>query len=333
MLLKVSDIKQYLYCPRIIYFTYVLPVEKKTTTKMATGKEEHVTVARKEARRRLRLYGLEEAARYFNVWLRSERLQLEGVLDTYCPTGRDVYLRRVAKVKAPPNLAMVEGTILHAAVADVLVAAKKVIYSCGVGDYCRIVENIERHPLLDLGPWEAQLGPEERAAVKDRVELVTTFEKTRILARLQETLSRQPYIGEDSLVNLTVPVVVEQKLDGSFVGLSSYLSTDAYIFTEPMVLDLKFGERRDFHRLTTTGYGMVMESVWEFPVNLGCIVYVEFRNDRLLVTRDIHVISDELRQQFIDARDEKSRMVEEEIDPGVAGECYATCPYYSVCHQ
>lgn len=259
------------------------------------------------------------------------RLALYEVANAYCPTGRDVYLRRVAGVKAPPNLAMLEGTILHAAVADVLVAAKKAIYNCGVGEYRRIVENIDQHPLLDLRPWQGQLGQEEVAAVGGKLELVTTFEKTRILARLQEILTRQPYIGEDSLVNLTVPVVVEQKLDGSFLGLSSYLSTDAYIFTEPMVLDLKFGERRDFHRLTTTGYGMVMESVWEFPVNLGCIVYVEFRNDRLLVTRDIHVISDELRQQFIDARDEKGRLVEEEIDPGVAEDCYATCPYYGVC--
>lgn len=88
MLLKVSDIKQYLYCPRITYFTYVLPVEKKTTTKMAIGKEEHVTVARKETRRRLRSYGLEEATRHFNVWLRSERLGLEGVLDMYLEAAR-----------------------------------------------------------------------------------------------------------------------------------------------------------------------------------------------------------------------------------------------------
>jgi CRISPR-associated protein Csa1 len=41
-----------------------------------------------------------------------------------------------------------------------------------------------------------------------------------VLARLQEILTKQPDIGEDSLVSLALPVVVvvEQKLDGSFPG-------------------------------------------------------------------------------------------------------------------
>src|SRR5690606_2667646 len=32
--LNVTDIKQYIYCPRIIYFTYCKPVQKKNTFKM-----------------------------------------------------------------------------------------------------------------------------------------------------------------------------------------------------------------------------------------------------------------------------------------------------------
>ncbi|MDH7578357.1 MAG: CRISPR-associated protein Cas4 [Bacillota bacterium] len=86
--LKVSDIKQYLYCPRIIYFTYVLPVEKKTTPKMEIGKEEHLKTARLEGRRRLRAYGLTEGERFFNTYLFSPRLGLEGVLDMYLAVPR-----------------------------------------------------------------------------------------------------------------------------------------------------------------------------------------------------------------------------------------------------
>lgn len=91
MLLKVSDIKQYLYCPRIIYFTYVLPVEKKVTPKMAFGKEEHLQIAKRETRRKLSVYGLENGQRFFGVSLYSPRLELEGVLDMYLATPRGYF--------------------------------------------------------------------------------------------------------------------------------------------------------------------------------------------------------------------------------------------------
>lgn len=38
MMLRVSDLKQFIYCPRIVYYNYVMPVEKKTTYKMEHGK-------------------------------------------------------------------------------------------------------------------------------------------------------------------------------------------------------------------------------------------------------------------------------------------------------
>lgn len=90
-MLKVSDIKQYLYCPRVVYFTYVLPVEKKVTPKMAVGKEEHFATARLEERRKLRHYGLAEGERVFNSYLSSPRLGLEGVLDMYVATSHGCF--------------------------------------------------------------------------------------------------------------------------------------------------------------------------------------------------------------------------------------------------
>jgi len=146
----------------------------------------------------------------------------------------------------------------------------------------------------------------------------------------RKEIQAHPYTGADALVNLVVPLVLEQKLDGTFLGLSESLSTDAFVFSEPMILELKFGEPRDFHRLSTTGYALAMEALYEFPVNLGCIVYAEFRSDRLIIKRDIHIISDELRQWFIETRDEKARLVAEEIDPGT-GNCPESCQYHHVC--
>ncbi len=260
-------------------------------------------------------------------------LALYEVAGGYCPTGRDVFLRRVEHIKAEPNTAMVQGAAFHELIVRIIVEAKKLIYIKGVGRYKEIYQDLLQIPAIADGKWNKILSAEELADTQARAETLKDFEISRITARIQEILIKQPYIGEDSLVSLAVPVVVEQKLDGSFLGLSSRLSADAFTFSEPMMLDLKFGEKRDFHRLSTTGYAMVMEAIYEFPVNIGCVVYVEFKNNRMIVSRDIHIIDDELRQWFIEIRDEKTRMVYEEIDPGVAEKCYEDCPYYRICQE
>jgi len=79
--LTVGDIKQFVYCPRVVYFTYALPWRRPTTYKMHEGKLEHDRVAQLEERLSLRAYGLTEGERQFNVSLYSERLGLSGKLD------------------------------------------------------------------------------------------------------------------------------------------------------------------------------------------------------------------------------------------------------------
>ena len=79
--LRVSDLKQYIYCPRILYFYYVLPVPRKVTRKMEYGRLEHVEIERLEKRRGLKAYGILEGERHFHVALASTLLGLHGVLD------------------------------------------------------------------------------------------------------------------------------------------------------------------------------------------------------------------------------------------------------------
>lgn len=89
--LRVTDVKQFVYCPRVVYFSYLMPVEKKITLKMEYGKEEHIELDRLEKRRTFRAYRLTEAAeRRFHVRLHSERLALSGVLDMLLVQG-DTY--------------------------------------------------------------------------------------------------------------------------------------------------------------------------------------------------------------------------------------------------
>ncbi|NLX91670.1 MAG: CRISPR-associated protein Cas4 [Firmicutes bacterium] len=79
--LRVSDLKQYIYCPRILYFYYVLPVHRRVTRKMEYGKMEHIEIQKLEKRRGLKPYGILEGKRSFQISLSSTHLGIHGVLD------------------------------------------------------------------------------------------------------------------------------------------------------------------------------------------------------------------------------------------------------------
>ncbi|WP_425059229.1 CRISPR-associated exonuclease Cas4 [Sporomusa carbonis] len=91
MNLKVTDIKQYIYCPRIIYFLYICPVSKKTTYKMESGKVEHMVLDKLEERRTLKRYRLAEGERVFHTYLESERIGLQGKLDMHIVVDKQYY--------------------------------------------------------------------------------------------------------------------------------------------------------------------------------------------------------------------------------------------------
>jgi CRISPR-associated exonuclease Cas4 len=87
--LRVSDIRQHLYCPRIPYYSYVVPVDRHETFKMVHGRDVHNEIERLERRRTLARYGLEAGERLFRVQLSSERLKLNGTLDLLIRTDRE----------------------------------------------------------------------------------------------------------------------------------------------------------------------------------------------------------------------------------------------------
>lgn len=260
------------------------------------------------------------------------KLPLYEIANKYCDTGRDVYLKRVENVKVQPNTDMITGSAFHGILVSFIVKAKKLIYNLGVDEYTKIFDELKVPDYNALESQNSLLDATVYESIKSKARLIWEYEYTQAVGRIQDVLARQPYVGEDSLISLALPVIVEQKLDGSFLGLSRYLSADAFTLSEPMVVDLKFGPKKDFHRLTTTGYALVMESVFEFPVNVGCIVYGYFKNNRLIIEKDFHIIDDELRQWFIEQRDDRMRMIYESMDPGVSENCYDSCPYYGVCH-
>ena len=91
ILLTVTDLKQWAYCPRIPYYHHVMPVEFARTYKMERGREIEAAVQAMEKRRGFRRYGLERGERRFGVWLHSETMNLSGKLDLLVVTTHGSY--------------------------------------------------------------------------------------------------------------------------------------------------------------------------------------------------------------------------------------------------
>lgn len=89
--LRVNDLKQWLYCPRIVFYHYTMPVEARSTWKMQEGHAAQDSLERLEKRRKFGRYGLEEARRQFNIWLSSERLGLTGKLDMLLESAEGLF--------------------------------------------------------------------------------------------------------------------------------------------------------------------------------------------------------------------------------------------------
>lgn len=79
--IRVTDLKQWAYCPRVFYYHQCLPRVRPVTYKMRAGVEAGHAEEGREARRSLRAYGLSSGDREFDVPVRSARLGLRGQID------------------------------------------------------------------------------------------------------------------------------------------------------------------------------------------------------------------------------------------------------------
>lgn len=78
---RVTDLKQWVYCPRVLYYHICLPKVRPVTYKMEAGKEAGLAEEGREVRRSLKSYGLKEGRREFEVALLSSTLGLRGKPD------------------------------------------------------------------------------------------------------------------------------------------------------------------------------------------------------------------------------------------------------------
>ncbi len=90
VLYSVTDLKQYIYCPRIFYYHTCLPDVRPTTYNIQAGIDAHVAERQRAERRSLKMYKVVTGQRFFDVALQSERLALTGRLDELVDTGGEL---------------------------------------------------------------------------------------------------------------------------------------------------------------------------------------------------------------------------------------------------
>jgi len=79
--LEVTDLKQWHYCPRIVFYRFCLPHIRPITYSMSAGTAAHSDETAREDRRSLRPYHLDSGERHFDLPVRSAILGLSGRID------------------------------------------------------------------------------------------------------------------------------------------------------------------------------------------------------------------------------------------------------------
>ncbi len=79
--LRVSDVRHWTFCRRVLWHRLMMPHGVPETPKMELGRKAELAVARLEKRRTGKRYGLSRAERRFGVALESKRLGVRGVCD------------------------------------------------------------------------------------------------------------------------------------------------------------------------------------------------------------------------------------------------------------
>lgn len=143
--LTVTDLKQWAYCKRIVYYHHVMPVEFTRTYKMERGLNLNAVFEAMEKRRGFRRYGLGGGERRFGVSLNSSGLGLSGKPDLLVVTDKACFpvdfkdtiggVRRNHRVQLAAYGTLIEDTLhLPVPAAFIYLVPSKTLIRVDVGE-------------------------------------------------------------------------------------------------------------------------------------------------------------------------------------------------------
>lgn len=247
-----------------------------------------------------------------------DKIPMYSVCSKYCPSNRDIYLNRVRNVRGKLSFKVKLGAAIHEVVR-------------------RTYSNYIQEQDSDFDVFYGKLLESRMIRVLDtdiktRSRSVWSLIRGACQTRFSERRSQQPYASRRDVMATAVPFLVEHRLSGELLGLSDILKIDCFDYLRNIVFDLKVGApETDWYRLYPTGYALVLESVYEIPVDVGCVVYIDFKGDDVVLSRDLFFIDDDVRGWWVEERDVKQRIVAQKLDPGISADCPVDCIYRENC--
>jgi len=265
-------------------------------------------------------------------------LGVSEVANRYCPTYRDIYLRRVLGRPAPYTYKTVRGWIYHAISSKTVQEVKSTLYLKSLCSGAELFHELlgRRDEILEsiFKKYAASryLNEQEMEGLRREAEALYSFLTLQASARLDRILSeiRRPEL--ESVLAKAVPMDVERLVNGRLLGLSQELRVD--LFTERrIVVEIKTGDVRPFHKYVLAGYALAIESDLEIPIDYGIVSYL-WSDGRFVKVRNItYFIGDELRREFLELRDEAFNVIHNGVDPGKPANCPSYCIYYDLCNR
>ena len=137
----------------------------------------------------------------------------------YCPTYRDIYLRRVLKIQAPYTFKTVRGWVYHAVSADALTRVKAVLYSKGITPGYKIVDYLKPRvkeyvdKILKEYNVDKYLKNEEVKLLRRNSKTLYNYLILQAAASVDRVIASSKYLTLDSLVHQAIPDVVEMRID------------------------------------------------------------------------------------------------------------------------
>lgn len=246
------------------------------------------------------------------------KIPMYATCSLYCPTNRDVYLSQVKKKRGKPTPRMSLGSAIHETIRATINAYIE-------GEQLNFDEwyrkTIETKGVTQI---------DQEIMKKSRDAYALSY--SACLNRFTEAQSRQPYATQRDIMSTALPFLVEHRITGELLGLSGLLRIDCYDYLHNIVFDVKVASSKpEWYRLYATGYALVLESVYEVPVDVGCTVHINYVQGKLVVERDLFFLSDDIRSWWIEERDKKLKIVAQKMDPGFPTKCPEECLYSGEC--
>jgi CRISPR-associated protein Csa1 len=254
----------------------------------------------------------------------NKTISLADLTSIDCQTFRYIYLK--SKIKEEPSKEALRGLLIHKIITDAVETVKKLIYE-GVKEPNEFRERMIDEYYIELRVLEQF---KEITNYPEILKTIWDYATNIYSSELVKAKTRSQFLSRDSLVSLIVPFNVEFPVDGSTVGLSQNLRIDELIPQIPLIIEIKAGKIKSLYEIALAGYAIAYESNFETPVDFGLLCSVRVDNE-FSYKCEHRIISDTLRQEFIEIRDKALEVLEQLIEPQLPKVCDKDCPFLKHC--